>query len=95
VAGYHSFAASKKIRQEVDAYQRLHSLLRFFSRIPVLDYDEAAADRLSALKRLRLRIGTMDLKIAAIALSKNAILLTSNTVDFEGVPGLTIEDWTK
>jgi tRNA(fMet)-specific endonuclease VapC len=46
------------------------------------------------LKRSRLRVGTMDLKIAAIALAHGATLLTRNLKDFGRVPGLRIEDWT-
>ena len=42
----------------------------------------------------KVRIGTMDLRIAATAISNGLILLTRNTVDFERVPGLTLEDWT-
>jgi predicted nucleic acid-binding protein len=35
----------------------------------------------------------MDLKIASIALASGATLLTRNTKDFAGVPGLRIDDW--
>jgi tRNA(fMet)-specific endonuclease VapC len=43
---------------------------------------------------MKIRIGTMDLKIAAIALAHGATLLSRNLVDFKKVPGLTVEDWT-
>ena len=35
----------------------------------------------------------MDLKIAAIALSHAALLLSRNLVDFTRVPGLRVENW--
>jgi predicted nucleic acid-binding protein len=43
---------------------------------------------------MRLRIGTMGLKIAAIVLSREATLLFRNLTDFGQVPGLQAEDWT-
>ena len=42
----------------------------------------------------RIRIGTMDLKIAATALAYDATLLTRNAKDFSKVPGLLMEDWS-
>ena len=39
-------------------------------------------------------IGNMDLKIAAVALTNNAILLTRNVSDFGQIVELRIEDWT-
>lgn len=81
--------------REVVAYQRLQALLRFFNEIPVLDYTEIIAARFEELRRSRLRVGSMDLKIAAIALTHDAILLSSNHKDFNQVPHLRVEDWTK
>ena len=43
----------------------------------------------------RIRIGTMDLKIAAIALANDAILLSRNLTDFSKVPALRVEDWMR
>jgi len=88
-------ASAKKRPQEIAAYQRLHALLNFFNAIPVLDYDEDAAERLESMRRSRLRVGTMDLKIAAIALTQCGRLLSCNLRDFQRVPGLQVEDWTK
>jgi tRNA(fMet)-specific endonuclease VapC len=93
--GWLSFIANHKSdQQEVFAYNRLHTLLNFFCEIKVLDYDEAAARYYSDLRRLKLRIGSMDLKIAATAMSKDALLLSSNIKDFQKVPHLRVEDWT-
>ncbi|HLN27842.1 MAG TPA: hypothetical protein VK395_08865 [Gemmataceae bacterium] len=38
-------------------------------------------------------MGTMDLKIAAVALVNNALLLSANLRDFRRVPGLRTENW--
>ena len=37
----------------------------------------------------------MDLKIASIAISGKAILVSRNLKDFEEVPNLVVNDWTK
>ena len=86
---------SRKIQREIAAYRQLHALLSFFAQIPVLNFDERAADRLLQLRRSRIRIGSMDLKIAAIALSREATVLSRNLADFRRVPGLNMEDWTQ
>jgi len=45
------------------------------------------------LRRAKVRIGTMDLKIASIALVHDALLLSANLRDFRQVPGLEVENW--
>jgi tRNA(fMet)-specific endonuclease VapC len=80
---------------EVKAYERLQALMRFFNEIPVLDYTEVAAVRFEDLKHSRLRVGSMDLKIASIALANDGLLLSSNLKDFSQVFNLRVEDWTK
>lgn len=64
-------------------------------RAQLLDFSEQAVDRFEELKGQRLRISTMDLKIAAIVLTEGATLLSRNLRDFGKVPGLQVEDWTK
>jgi tRNA(fMet)-specific endonuclease VapC len=43
-------------------------------------------------QRLRLRVGAMDLKIAAIALAHQATVLTRNQKDFSRVPDWRVAD---
>lgn len=66
-------------------------LLRTFN---LLDYDTTAASVFASLLQQKIRIGTQDLRIAAIALSTNSILVTRNRIHFGQIPGLTIEDWS-
>ena len=62
-----------------------------------LPFNEAAADIYARirydLETQGLPIGPYDLQIAAIALAKKCTLVTHNVVEFNRVPGLTLEDW--
>jgi len=80
-------------RQQIAAYARFRQLFRFFATWNVLEWNELAVEHLDTLRQARVRVGTMDLKIASIALANDATLLTRNTNDFEKVPGLRFEDW--
>jgi tRNA(fMet)-specific endonuclease VapC len=80
--------------QQIAWYARLERLLSFYSQMPLVPFDQAVVDHFQALWVQRIRIGTMDLKIAATALAHDAILLTRNTQDFSKVPGLRQEDWS-
>jgi tRNA(fMet)-specific endonuclease VapC len=86
-------AKAQGATQQVVAYAKLRALLHDFGTRPVLDFDQAAANQFERLRRSRVRIGTMDLRIAAIALANNALLLSRNLVDFRKVPGLRVDDW--
>jgi tRNA(fMet)-specific endonuclease VapC len=79
---------------QIEGYRRLKSQLENYCGVPVLEYDDRAAREFERLRHLRVRIGTMDLKIAAIVVAHGATLLTRNLVDFRKVPGLKVEDWT-
>lgn len=59
----------------------------------ILTLDESAADQFKSLRRQRVRIGSMDLKIASVALAHDATLITANSVDFSQVPGLRLQNW--
>jgi len=80
--------------RQIEAYRKLRLHIERFRRIPLLDYDAKAAAEFERLRQARVRIGTMDLKIASIALVNNAILLTRNLADFTQVPDLRAEDWS-
>lgn len=86
-------AKERKTKRQVYAYRELGDMFRFFAKFEIVPFDDASADRYDQLVAAKVRIGTMDLKIAAIALSNNALLLTANKRDFEQVPGLKFENW--
>ncbi len=78
----------------VRGYGMLARVIRGFGAAPVLPFDAAAATSHDTLVARRLRVATMDLRIAAIALSRGLTLLTRNVGDFGKVAGLQTEDWT-
>jgi len=59
----------------------------------ILDFYEQATAVVQRLRKLKIHIGTMDLRIAAIGLAYDAVLLTGNLGDFRKVPDLRAEDW--
>jgi tRNA(fMet)-specific endonuclease VapC len=87
-------ARCKEVSDQVVGYERLHRFLESYRNTPVLGFDEKAAAVFSDLRKQKIRIGTMDLKIAAIVIANKAILVTRNLSDFQRVPGLVAEDWT-
>src|SRR5580698_10355840 len=81
-------------KSEIQVYGRLLEHLFTFRRMIVLGYDTAAANLVESFRKQRLRIGTMDMKIASIVVTSDATLITHNTADFRKVPELRIEDWS-
>jgi tRNA(fMet)-specific endonuclease VapC len=83
----------RTVHQQIAPYDRLIRVLDVLAEWDVARWSEAAANEYVRLQRARIRIGTQDLKIAALALARDALLLSANRRDFERVPGLHIEDW--
>jgi len=83
----------RDVHRQIPAYARLGRFLNVLSDWDIVPFDEAAADFFAKLRRQRVRIGTMDLKIASIALANGALLVTANHRDFSAVPGLHSENW--
>ncbi len=79
----------------IEHYSRLDAVRTDFQRMNVLPFDEAAQVIFETLRPQCRRVGALDLRIASIALATDSILLTRNAIDFEKVPGLRFEDWTK
>jgi len=94
--GAHSLLSQAKNAVElVRNYQMLTRLLESYSELPVLPFDSNSGDMLGRLKPGKIRIGKMDLRIAAIALANDIVLATRNHSDFSQIPGLRLVDWTK
>ena len=85
----------RDVHQQIPAYVRLEQFFKILSDWEIAPFDEHAADHYINLRRRRIRIGTMDLKIASIALVNNALLITANLRDFSLVPELRCENWLR
>jgi tRNA(fMet)-specific endonuclease VapC len=95
VLGAHTYISRARTTADVTGgYTLLLEILQGFRTAPVLPFDAAAAAVFDDLQAQRVRVATMDLRIAAIALSRGLVLLTRNSRDFPRVPALVTEDWT-
>ena len=93
--GWMSYTAKAQTEvQLIEAYRQLNRQLQNYCAIPVIEFDRAAVQEFQRIRKLYPRIGTMDLKIASIALVNQSVILTRNSRDFGQVIGLSIEDWT-
>jgi tRNA(fMet)-specific endonuclease VapC len=78
----------------VTAYERLRMAVEYFASVTLLNYTVTAETLVVDLRRQGVRVGTQDLRIAAVALAHGTTLVTRNERDFRQVPGLTLVDWS-
>lgn len=83
----------RDVQRQVTAYDRLAKIVEFLADWTILRFDNAAAAEFNRLRKAGVRIGTQDLKIAAIALTQDATLLSANLRHFRQVPDLRVQDW--
>ena len=87
------YGAAKSSQTE----QNLAALEQFLLPLELVNFDESAATAYgqirAGLEHEGKVIGSMDMLIAAHALSLNTILVTNNTKEFGRVSGLLLEDW--
>ena len=86
---------AKTLGEVVAGYRIVFRILDRFRRFPLVPFDDVAAAEFARLRKAKVRIGTMDLRIAATALSRGLTLVTRNRSDFDRVPGLALADWTR
>lgn len=89
-----AYGANRVERPEL--YERA---MRLLSGVPVLSFDQDAAEHYgrirSDLERSGTRLADPDLRIAATVLAHQATLVTGNTRHFTRVPGLTVHNWLR
>lgn len=76
------------------SYTWLQTTISDFDRLSILPFDERAYYNYDLFRSQQLRVGSQDLRIAAIVMANDGILVTRNRRDFEKVPNLSITDWT-
>ena len=88
VVGCHAYINQARTAHAlVRGYAMLATVLRTFTRAPVLPFDTAAATVYGTLVAQRVRLRPMDLRIAAIALARGLVVVTRNARDFgRGAP---------
>ncbi|PSF36005.1 nuclease [Aphanothece hegewaldii CCALA 016] len=83
----------------VRLYTNLWTATEYFKGERILNFDDNANAYYQRLlnenQQLNKKRLQKDLRIAAIALSVNGIMVTRNQRDFSQVPDLIIEDWTQ
>lgn len=95
ITGWYTLTRRARQPEEIArAYANLADAVVRLARWRILPYTETAIARVAQLKALRLNVGLMDLRIAAIALEHGAGVVTRNRRDFGRVPGLIVEDWS-
>jgi tRNA(fMet)-specific endonuclease VapC len=95
VLGCHTYISRARTSADlVRGYRMFGRLLSDYAATVVLPFDSVAAAHFDTLQAARVRIGSMDLRIASIALARGMTLLTRNLRHFSQVPDLAIEDWT-
>jgi len=75
------------------------ALMQFLAPFTILPFNELAAENYGEiradLENKGKPIGNMDLLIAAHALAADLVLVTNNQNEFDRIPGLKIENWSK
>ena len=95
IIGSHTYInRARNVDEMVKGYEMMTRLIHDFKVLPLISFDADAAKALVEIQPQRIKLGKMDSRIAAIALSRGLILLTRNRRDFSKVTGLVIEDWT-
>lgn len=84
---------SKHIKKNINNVQKVSATLT------MMHFDDSAAEHFGKIKADLSKSGSIipdaDIMIAAIARVNDLILVTNNTIHFERISGLKIENWIK
>lgn len=77
--------------------QNLNVLEQFLRLMPIVEFNQSAAKEFgkiqAELRRIGKPTGEIDAVIAAVARSRQDILVTNNTRHFINIPNLQLENW--
>jgi tRNA(fMet)-specific endonuclease VapC len=76
------------------AYQKLQVTFDSLKSFNILGFTLEAQEIYTILIHQKIKVGRQDLRIAAIALSANGILVTRNHRDFSQINDLVVENWS-
>ncbi|CAN5261970.1 hypothetical protein BH11PLA2_BH11PLA2_32170 [soil metagenome] len=76
------------------AYALFQETLDMIAQLVSLPYTDAAESLFQQWRQAKIRIGTNDLRVAAVAVANNAKLVTRNARVLQQVPGLQLEIWS-
>jgi tRNA(fMet)-specific endonuclease VapC len=85
---------AKRSDRRAWAYRGMADAATSLEHFEIVAYSEGAMLRYDQLRKMKLRVGGQDLRIAAIALEGGATVVTKNRIDFGRIPGLSIVDWS-
>jgi tRNA(fMet)-specific endonuclease VapC len=94
LATINNLSGVEKVERLAFAYRALSLTLEDLKSFPILQFSDDARDRYREFLQQKIRVGSHDLRIAAIVLSMNGVLITRNRRDFEKISGLRFEDWS-
>lgn len=94
LAAVRTAEAGKRRMSLEHAWQMFARSLDELSQLRLLPYTQRADDLFHQWRAAKIRIGSNDLRIAAIAFAHGAKLVTRNARDYRQVPGLDLDVWS-
>lgn len=89
-----SISRAKDGKTRILRYGWLVRTVQLLTQFPIVEYDQRAENSYQQIIAMRLRVGSQDSKIAAIALANNLTVISRNKRDFGKIPNLMLEDWS-
>ena len=87
-------AQSGRIRLTIErAYELFQESLERAENYRLLPYTSGAEALFQQWRRSKVRVGSQDLRIAAICLDHGATLATRNARDYAQIPGFMFDEW--